>query len=126
MSKKKQKQIAKFLFKRSLTGGFVDEKKIKIILASLSKENSAGIVGILKSYKRLIEAAIAREEVIVEVGSAITNAKSIEKKLLEKTGARRVIFKLNSQIVFGARVKHGDWIWDDTLDAKLEQIILNF
>ena len=123
MRKKKRQEIARSLFKKSLTKGSLDTKKVRKVITLLEKENPFNLKAILKTYRNLIVSALSYEEVVVETGMAPAGKKALEKKLLQKTGAKRVVFKENKNIIFGARIKHGDWVWDATLDSKLSQII---
>ena len=122
-SKKYFEQVAKTLYKKSLTGGNLDEKKVHTILKGLSFQKPAGLSSILKIYKRLIAHKLQEEEIIIETNDKITPQKSFIENLKKKTGAQRVINKTNPDIVFGTRIYHGDWIIDNTLSSKLEQIV---
>lgn len=121
MITKKIKKVAKKLFKHSLDEkGYINSNKVRDILAKITKEKPQGLTGILKTYKRLIETALKREEIIMEAPVKIDG--KLQKELLKKTGARKVSFHTNQQLVFGARITHGDWIWEETLDSKLSQL----
>ena len=124
-SKKKILQIAKFLYKQSLTRGFVDSRKVHKILEMLTLKKTTGLKAILKTYKRLIMAKLKKEEVIVEAAEKITSATKLMAEIRQKTGARKVTFRTNPKITFGAKITHGDWIFDSTLDAKLKQLTIN-
>ena len=122
MITKKNLKIAKGLFKKSLDQkGFVDIKKVKSILIQITKEKPQGTVSILKVYKRLVENALSREEIKVESPVKIAS-RHLEVELLKKTGARKIIYQINKNLTFGARIIHGDWIWEETLDSKLSQL----
>ena len=118
-SKKKYKQIAKVMFRASLKNGQVDPKLVAKVLKEVISQKPSGLIKILKIYKNLISAKLAKEELIIEAATLPPLSKSA---LLKKTGAKRIIFKENPQLVFGAKIKHGDWIWEETLDSKLNQI----
>lgn len=105
----------------SLVNNTVSSKKVEDVLRVIVKLRPQGSISILKIYKRLIAQVIARETLVVE-SSSPSAIKPIEKKLLAKTGAKKVTYKTNPEIVFGARMVHGDWIYDTTLDARLRQI----
>lgn len=118
-SKKKYKQIAKVMLRASLKDGQVDPKSVNGALKEVISQKPAGLIKILKIYKNLISAKLAKEELIIEAAMLPPFSKST---LLKKTGAQRIIFKKNPQLIFGAKIKHGDWIWEETLDSKLNQI----
>ena len=121
---KKLIKIAKDMFKKSLEEGFVSPEKVQSVLKKVISQKHPNLVSILKSYKRLIQIAIAKQQIIVESAAAIENKKELEKELIEKTKAQNILFVTNSKIKLGIRVTHGDWIWDSTLDAKLKQLTL--
>lgn len=125
ISRKKQKLIAKQMFRDSLTNGSTDPEKTRKILAKAILEKPPGLLKILKIYKRLVETAVAKEQIILETAVALSNKKPLEKELLKKTGARKILYKTSPKITFGAKISHGDWIYDATLDAKLRQLTTN-
>ena len=118
---KKVKRIAKDLFAQSLTDGFIDEVKIGKNLKLLISAKPAHLVQILKIFKRLIRAKLEKEEILVETADKKA-VESLESFFLKKTRARKIKYKQNPKIVFGARITHGDWIWDATLAAKLKSL----
>lgn len=125
MTSKKELQIAKKMYKNSLTDGSVDSKKVKAILKEMTGQKLTHPKRVLVTYKRLIEAAIAKDQVVVESAAKIPNEKAFESQLKTKTRAKRVIYRINPKIIIGAKITHGDWIYDNTLDAKLAQLTNN-
>ncbi|MEK7580810.1 MAG: F0F1 ATP synthase subunit delta [Patescibacteria group bacterium] len=124
-SKKYLDVLAKALYKRSLTAGIVDEKKVRIITGKLINQNPFKLTHILKTYKRLISEKLKKEEIIIETNNKITLQKSVVDNLKKIGHITKVTNKTNPNITYGARIYQGDWIWDNTLEVKLEQIILN-
>jgi|SRR3972149_719473 len=126
ISRKKTIQIAKSLCKKCCTPeGHIEPSKIHLVLKALSRQKPAGYSNILRALKRQVETSLAREEVTVETTQKPTNWKQLEKTLIEKTHAKKITYKTNPNIVFGAKIMHGDWIWDSSLDAKLKQLTIN-
>ena len=123
MTGKKQLLIAKILFKKSLTGDTLDTKKVNMIIAGFAKNRPQSLISILRSYKRLVEGKIRSEEIVIETGVKLPSQKLVEKNLMSATGAKRVIYRENPSIVFGAKITNGDWVWDNTLKSKLKQLI---
>lgn len=120
-SRKKILKEAKSLFKASLKNNLIDENKVKKITKLIASQKRAESLKLLKFYKRLIDQKIAQEQLLIETPTAFKQL-ALTKKLMAKTGVRKIIYKTNPKLILGARVKHGDWIWDSTLDAKLNQI----
>lgn len=119
---KKQTIIAKVLFKKSLDGKEqLSPNRVRQILAGVTRARPQGVLGILKAYRRLVASQIKKEEVEIEAAQSL-KSKKFEKLIFSKTGARRINFKINPDMVVGATITHGDWIWDETLDAKLAQL----
>ena len=122
---KKQTRIAKVLFKRSLDArGQLTPNRVRQILIQIAHARPQGMLGILKAYRRLIEAQLKKEEVEIEMAQP-QKSKRFEKLILRKTGARRINLKINPDMVVGAKITHGDWIWEESLDAKLKQLTTN-
>jgi len=123
MKAKNLEKIAKSLFKKSLNSdGFVDTKKVQVILNTIVSQKPPQLIKILKIYKKLIAAALSHEELVVETAEKLSNQKKFEQNLFAKTGAARISYRINPNIVLGARITHGDWVWDETLQAKLENL----
>lgn len=117
--KKKIYRVAKLMYKNSLKNGAVDAKLVGKILKKVTGQKAYGLSKILIVYKNLIAQKIAKEEILVEASTLPQLDKSA---FLKKTGAKRIVFKKNSDLVFGAKITHGDWVWEETLDSRLEQI----
>ncbi len=119
VAKRKIKKVAKVIFKDSLKNGQVDNTLVRTIVAKIIKLKPRGFLKILKAYKKLLETQIAKEEIVIE--SAIHLDKNQEKEILAQSGAKNIHYKTNKNMIFGAKIIHGDWIYDASLDAKLEQ-----
>ncbi len=119
---KKIVQIAKIMFKNSMSNGYLDTNKAKKIIAEVSSLKPAGLAKILTAYKKYVQEQIAREEIIIESAVALPN-KNMEKELLSKTGAKRIKYQIESKMVTGAKIKHGDWLYDESLSGKLSNLM---
>lgn len=122
MIKKDQIKIAKMLLKNSFSAGALSEKKIRSNLASLKKFKIVDLSLILKTYKKLIEKQLSKDEILIESPTKLTLPKKTTDSLLRKLGAKRIRYSENPHLVLGARILHGDWVYDTTLDAKLESM----
>lgn len=125
MNTRQKTKIAKEMFKKSLTAGSVDSKKVTSILKNLTGAKPQGLIGILKVYKRLVESKLAAETLIIESPAQITTLKKLGHELSQKTGAKKVVYKFNPDLVFGAKITSGNWVWEDTLETKLKQLTAN-
>jgi len=122
MRGKKIKNLAKIMFKKSLKDGIVNSAGVSVVLKEIVSQKPHGLKNILKSYKHLIESKIAQEELIVETAQKTKEIEKMEKELLSETGARHIKYKINPKLIFGLRITHGDFVYDATLDSKLEQL----
>jgi len=122
ITRKKQIQIAKAMLKKSLKSGLVDSKLVSFVLREIISQKPQGLTKILKVYKRLVENKLKKEEILIESAQKVANQKQLEQEFTKNTGVKRINFKINPKIVFGAKVTSGDWIYDATLDAKLNQL----
>lgn len=120
--KKYYEKQAKMLYTKSLTSGDIDEKKTRSNLLEIIQQKPAGLSSILKIYKRLITNKIAQEQIVIETGSQVPLQKSTIDLIKSRSGAKKVTCRVNPQIVFGTKISHGDWLWDNTLEAKLKQV----
>ena|SRR3989344_5397393 len=122
-SNKKYKQIAKIMFKNSLTDGHIDTKKVNRIIKATPLKSTAGFTKILSIYKKYMEQQNAKEELIIESANTLPS-KNLEKELLLKTGAKKIKYQINPKMVAGAKIKHGDWVYDASLTGKLDNITI--
>ena len=123
ISKKKLKLMAKTMLVESTTNGYVDPAKVKKVLENFMSKKLSGTTSVLKHYKRLIESLVSKEKVTIETSVPHLLNQETEKILLLKTGARKIEYKINPKVVFGSKITYGDWIIENTLDAKLKQLI---
>ncbi len=123
-SRTKLLKIAKTMANASLTANLVDANEVKKVTEAVISLNPANLTKILKIYKNLIENKMRKEEVTVEIPQKNAISKQFEQDIKKTTGAKRVSYVINPKLVAGAKITHGDWVYDQTLDTKLEQIIL--
>ena len=110
------------MYKKSLKEGLVNLASVSAVLKEIVSQKPHGLKNILKSYKHLIEAKIAQEELIVETAQKTKDIEKMERDLLSKTGTRRIKYKINPKLIFGLRITHGDFVYDATLESKLKQL----
>ena|SRR3989344_1605086 len=120
VAKRKITKIAKIMFKNSLKNRQLDNGRIRTIVSKIVKLKPEGFLKILKAYKKLVASQMAKEEILIE--SATPLNKNQEKEILTRAEAKNIRYKINKNMVFGAKITHGDWIYDASLDAKLQQL----
>lgn len=114
--------MAKTMFRNSLKNGFVDSHLVSKNIAQITKSKPQGLIGILRMYKRFLLEKLKLETVIVETAVSPAKQKQMEKEILQKTNAKKVVFKNSPEMVFGARIINGDWIHENSLQSKLNQL----
>ena len=97
-NKKALAKIAKSLFKKSLTNGNIDDKKVINILKQVTKSRPAGLSSILKAYKRQIVEKLASEEIILETNDKITLQKSFISEIKKKCENFKLLGMYSSNI----------------------------
>ena len=123
ISRKRGQQIAKLLCKKCcMSEGYIQPDKIHLVLKELTRQKPAGYTNVLKALKRQVARVQDREKVTVEAAQIPSNWKEFEKGLIERTHAKRILFKQNPEMIFGVKITHGDWVWEETLNSKLEQL----
>ncbi len=125
-SRTKLLKIAKTMANASLTVNLVDANKVKKITEAVISLNPANLTKILKIHKNLIENKMRSEEVTIEIPPKNTISKQFEQDIIKTTGAKRVTYVINPKLIAGAKITHGDWVYDQTLDTKLEQLTINY
>ena len=123
-SSKQIKLIAKEMFKRSLENTKIDSQKVKAVLNEFYNQKEAKAAKILKIYKNLVSQALSWQEVIVET-ALDTIGDDQKRSILAKTEAQSVKVVKNPKIVAGAKIYHGDWVYDETLEGKLNLLTVN-
>mgnify|MGYP001608737309 CR=1 FL=1 len=124
-SRTKLLKIAKTMANASLTANMLDPKKVKKVTEAAIALKPANLTKILKIYKNLIENKIRSEEVTIEISQKNAISKQFEQDIKKTTGAKRVSYVINPKLIAGAKITHGDWVYDATLEAKLEQLTIN-
>lgn len=116
-------KLAKTMLRASLKNGRVDETQGKLILTLVASRKPQGLLKILRLYKNLVDASQNREKVTIE--SAVKIKDVILKGIAAKTGAPKIAVTVNPQQIWGIRITHGDWVWDNTLEGKLKQLTID-
>ena len=124
MNSRQQLKIAKDLYKKSLVTGSLNNQKISVILKNLVSQKPQGLIGILKAYKKLVESKLNSETLLVETPTPITGSKKTIEIFKKSTGAKNIKVLINPNLVFGAKITSGDWVWENTLLTKLKQLTM--
>ena len=120
--KKQIQQLARQFLNLSKVDGEVSAEQVAGILQYIEKHAPANSLSVLKAYRRLISAEIARGEARVE------HAGPIDASILASIGAtmtrnysRRVtaISRRNDELLAGLRVRVGDDVFESSVSGQL-------
>jgi F-type H+-transporting ATPase subunit delta len=119
---KKAQQFARQLFKLSVVDGAVSPERVAGVLAYIEKQKPANPVMVLRAYRRLIAAELAKGQAVVEHAGAINDATlaGIAAALTRKY--RRPVTaaaKANPALLAGLRVKVGDDVYESSIAGQL-------
>lgn len=117
------KKIAKKLYKLSISDGKLSEKSVRKIVTTVLRSTTRNKNILLKQYKRYIEMFVKTQELVVEIPKEFILSERVRQELLKKTKATSIKVLENPNLLFGTKVIHGDWVYDNTLSAKLEKIV---
>lgn len=118
-------QLARQLFKLSLDGGAVAPERVGGVLAYVAKHRPAGTAAVLKAYRRLIAAELARAEALVEHAGPVSNdiLQSIGAAMTRRYG-RAVAARAQArpELLAGVRVRVGDDVYDASAAGRLSAL----
>lgn len=116
------KKSAKKLFSLSFVNKTLNEQRVLEIVRSLISDQGTQTRAILGMYKNIVTQYIKSHTLVIEVpkGHTITSKEQKELQDISKTDYIEVVE--NDKIIVGARITHGDWVYDQTLDARLTQL----
>lgn len=120
--KKQVQQLARQFFKLSVVDGSLSSERVAAVLAYIEKHRPAQTVSVLKAYRRLIAAEVARGEAVVEHAGPITPATlaTIETAMTKRYGRKiATVTKPNAKLLGGIRVRVGDDVFESSLAGQL-------
>jgi F-type H+-transporting ATPase subunit delta len=121
----KGRHIARSLYRDSLTGGRLDEDKVRKITNGLAAAKPRELIAILKTYQRLLRLEIERNTARVE--SAVTLDGALQQQItaqLQQIYRRPVAaeFSVNPELIGGVRVRVGNDVWDGSVANRLREL----
>ena len=119
---KLSQQLARRLFRLSLADGAVSPERAAGVLAWVEKHRPAGAVAVLRAYRRLVAAELARGQAAVEHAGPVSNEslQAIGAALTRKYG-RPVVpgARPNPALLAGLRVRVGDDVYEASAAGQL-------
>ena len=119
---KQTQQLAKQFLKLSVVDGELSAERISGVLQYIEKHRPARTLAVLKAYRRLVAAEIARGQAIVEHAGAVDSAvltniaAGMTRKYSRKVTA---VAKRNDALLAGLRVRVGDDVYESSVAGQL-------
>lgn len=115
-------QLARQLFKLSFTDGRLSSEQVAGVLGYVEKTHPANAVAILKAYRRLVAAELAKGSAIVEHSGPVSEAvltaiaASLSKRYNRPVTAAA---KADPSLLAGLRVRIGDDVFESSVSGQL-------
>lgn len=119
---KAAQQFARQLFRISLEDGEVSPDRVTGVLEYVEKHRPPNPVMILKAYRHLIAAELARGQAVVEHAGPLANAalQGIAATLARRYGRRVAgVSRPNPALIAGVRVHIGDDVYETSVAGQL-------
>jgi F-type H+-transporting ATPase subunit delta len=128
ISKQAQRE-ARQLFRTCLTGGILDEERLRQAVVLLAEKKPRGCVEILSRLHRLAKLEVARRTAKVE--SAVENSPAqraqIQSGLEQRYGAGlNVSYAVDPSLIGGLRIQVGSDLYDGSVKTRLENLKQSF
>lgn len=123
--KKQIQQLARQLFQMSLADGRLSDERVGGVLAYIEKINRTDSLALLRSYRRLIAAEVARNQAVVEHAGAVSTQalQAIGSDLSRKYGRPiSVVSRPDPALLAGLRVRVGDDVYESSVAGQLAQL----
>jgi F-type H+-transporting ATPase subunit delta len=123
---KQNQQFARQLFQLSMEGGVVSPERVAGVLAYVEKHRPAHPAALLKAYRRLIAAELARGQAEIEHAGSVSDEmiQNIAAAMSKKYG--RVIAasaKPGASLIAGLRVRVGDDVYEASVAGRLAALV---
>jgi len=122
---KKAQQLARQLFKLSVVDGAVSADRVAGVLGFLEKHRPSNPLMVLKAYRRLIAAEIARSRAVVEhAGPVGAGALEAITAAMSRRYGRRVttLSRPEPSLLAGLRVRIGDDVYETSVAGQLDAL----
>jgi F-type H+-transporting ATPase subunit delta len=123
--KKQIQQLAKQFFQLSLANGELSSERVAGVLDYIEKHRPGQTVAVLKAYRRLVAAEVARSQAVIEHAGAVNPAipASIAAAMTKKYGRKITsIPRRNDALLAGLRVRVGDDVYESSVASQLASL----
>jgi F-type H+-transporting ATPase subunit delta len=122
---KQSRRDAKQLFRSCVSGGLLDENRVRQAVQSVLTQKPRGYVAILSHLQRLVKLDLDRRSAKVESATALSPEQqaALQANLGRKYGAGlSITFSENPALLGGMRVQVGSDVYDGTVRARLDSL----
>ena len=126
---KQARRDAKQLYRSCLSGGVLDENRVRQTVQAVVTQKPRGYVAILSHLQRLVKLALERRSGRVESAVALSpdQQASVLANLSRKYGTGlNIEFAQNPALLGGMRVQVGSDVYDGTVRARLDGLRESF
>ncbi len=124
-AQKNVQSAARLFYKLSFVDGRLTQERISGVLEYVEKTKPVNALAVLKAYRRLIAAEVARNQALVEHAGEVS-AETLQgiASTLSKTYQRAITANArpNPALLAGLRVRVGDDIYENSLASQLSQL----
>jgi F-type H+-transporting ATPase subunit delta len=122
---KHARQLSRQLFRGSFVDGRLDHATVASLVQSLITNKPRDYVSVLQEFKRYLRLELERRQAIIE--TAVELDEKSQRQVRDQLTARygddiETIFKLNSDLIGGIRIKLGSDVWDGSVRGRLQRL----
>ena len=126
---KQARRDAKNLFRATLVNGVMDENKVRQVVSLVAEKKPRGYMNILTHFQRLVKLELDRRKALVETAVPISpeQQQAITANLERIYGPGLSIrFEQNPALLGGMRARVGSDVYDDSVQARLDELVESF
>jgi F-type H+-transporting ATPase subunit delta len=122
---KLSRREARELFRACLSGGGLDENRVRSVVSRVAGGKPRGYLAILTHFQRLVRLEISRRTAKIESATALSSQMQAEMQadLSRRYGAGLAFaFLQNPALIGGVRVQVGGDVYDGTVAGRLNEL----
>jgi F-type H+-transporting ATPase subunit delta len=123
--KKQTQQLARQFFTLSLVEGVLSPDRVEGVLAYIEKHRPPQTVAVLRAYRRLVAAEVARGQAVIEhAGAASESVQSAIVAAMARRYGRPIagVTRRNDALIAGLRVRVGDDVYESSVAGQLASL----
>mgnify|MGYP006275185037 CR=1 FL=1 len=120
--KKQTQQLARQFFTLSLVEGVLSAERVAGVLAYIEKNRPPQTVAVLRAYRRLVAAEVARGQAVIEhAGAASASVQEAIVTAMTRRYGRSItgVARRNDALIAGVRVRVGDDVYESSVAGQL-------